>query len=134
MFTNKFMNIMCTVKNSSLLQFVMFSGYCSCHFFILVLWVAYVFVSCVDCISIWICRISEWLAGFNFVIFSYFLVSFDVAVETVMQMCKVQQPMSVLVQNVMCACNSVFRAWTIHCVFCFSFSQWWINITWCRLG
>ena len=35
--------------------------------------------------------ISEWLAAFSFVIFFYFLVSFDEAVETVMQMCKVQQ-------------------------------------------
>jgi len=36
--------------------------------------------------------ISEWLAAFSFVIFFDFLVSFDEAVETVMQMwCKVQQ-------------------------------------------
>ena len=42
--------------------------------------------------------ISEWLAAFSFVIFFYFLVSFDEAVETVMQMCKVQQPTSILVQ------------------------------------
>jgi len=55
--------------------------------------------------------ISEWLAAFSFVIFFYFLVSFDEAVETVMQMwCKVQQPTSVLVQNVLCTCNSVFPA------------------------
>ena len=54
--------------------------------------------------------ISEWLAAFCFVIFFYFLVSFDEAVETVMQMCKVQQATSVLVQNIMCTCNSVFPA------------------------
>jgi len=53
--------------------------------------------------------ISEWLAAFNFVMFFYFLVSFDEAVESVMQMwCKVQHPTSVLVQNIMCTCNSVF--------------------------
>jgi len=53
---------------------------------------------------------SEWLAAFSFLIFLCFLVSFDEAVETVMQMCKVQQPTSVLVQNILHTCNSVFRA------------------------
>jgi len=54
--------------------------------------------------------ISEWLAAFSFVIFFYFFVSFDEAVETVMQMFKMQQATSVLVQNIMCTCNSVFPA------------------------
>jgi len=53
---------------------------------------------------------SEWLAAFSFFIFFCLLVSFDEAVETVMQMCKVQQPMSLLIQNILCTCNSVFLA------------------------
>jgi len=51
--------------------------------------------------------ISEWLAAFSFVISFYFVVSFDEAVEGVLQSAV---PTSMFVQNIMCTCNSLFPA------------------------
>ena len=98
--------------NQQLLEFVTFCG----EFFSFLFWqlhIPWVFVLTANpsvFVELKAFCIREWLAAFSFVIFFNFLVSFDEAVETVMQMCKVQQPTSVLVQNIMCTCNSVFPA------------------------
>jgi hypothetical protein len=57
--------------------------------------------------------ISEWLAAFSSVIFFYFVVLFDEAVETITQVwCKVQQhsPRNVRLEHNVVTCNSVFPA------------------------
>ena len=113
MFTNKFINIMFAVKNCQNLSCSVLNVIVIFSFFFWELHISWVVVLTVnpslyiECITFYN---SKWLAAFSFVIFFYFLVSCDEAVETVMQMCKVQQPTSVLVQNIMCTCNSVFPA------------------------
>ena len=72
-------NISCQNFLCSLLNVIIFVSF--------FLRVAYILGSCVDCKSITYVErpsfcISEWLAAFSFVIFFYFLVSFDEAVET----------------------------------------------------
>ena len=112
------MTIMCAVKNSSCSNL-------SCS----VVNVVVVFVSClfwelhVPCVvvltvnpSVYVELITlyilEWLAAFTFVL-SFYLVSFDDAVDTVTQMChKVQQRyiMQHWFRTYCGACNSVFPA------------------------
>ena len=87
----------------------MFSGKCSCDICFVFVFGVVLTVNPFVCVQLITFCISEWLAAFSFVTFFYFLVSFDEAVETVMQVwCNVQQPTSILVQKIMCTCNSGF--------------------------
>jgi hypothetical protein len=93
----------------------MFSGKCSCHIFSFLFWelhVSWVVVLTVNpsmYVEIITFCISEWLAGFSFVISFYFLVSYDKAVETITQKgCKVQQRTSCSVGS---AHNVIFVIW-----------------------
>ena len=59
---------------------------------ILVSWVVVLTVNPPIYVELITLCISEWLAGFSFVLSFYFVVSFDDAVDTVTEMwCKVQQ-------------------------------------------
>ena len=74
----------------------MFSGKCSCHFFLrgelYISWVVVFTVNPSIYVELVTFCISDWLAAFSFVISFYFVVSFDEVVETVTQKwCKVQQ-------------------------------------------
>ena len=109
------MTIMCAVKNSSCsnLSCSVVNAvvvFVSCLFWELhIPWVVVLTVNPSVYVEL-ITYISEWLAAFSFVL-SFYLVSFDDAVDTVTQMChKVQQHyiMQHWFRTYCGACNSVF--------------------------
>ena len=66
----------------------MFSGKCSCHISFMfwelhISWVVVLTINPSIYVELITLYISEWLAAFSFVLFFYFVVSFDKAVDTV---------------------------------------------------
>ena len=92
------MTIMCAVKNNSCYKLSCsvvnaVVTFVSCLFWELhISWVVLLAVNPSIYVELITLCIWEWLAAFSFVLFFYFLVSFDEAVDIVTQMwCKVQQ-------------------------------------------